>query len=311
MAIETKNPFTNEVEKRFEEWSESQVAAALDRADAAYQAWKGTSMEERSRLMQRVADLLRENKEAYEKYPSIEMGRLFRESRDWEVATCADIAEYYAKNAKTFLAPQKIDVAKGEAYVESHPIGLLLGVMPWNFPYYQVLRFVAPNIMAGNVCLIKHASNVPQCALALESLFREAGFPEGVYTNLLISSRMVAMVLDDKRVRGVSLTGSEAAGSKVAAHTGKLLKKAVMELGGSDPFIVLDDANIEKAVDAALTGKMFNCGQACVGAKRFIVLESVAEEFIEAFKNRMEKLEPGDPMNERTGCRPSSRSSPG
>lgn len=305
MAIQTLNPFTNEVEKQFSEIGPDAIHYAIDQAHEAYKTWRCTPIKQRVALMKRVSTLLREKSEYYAKFPTLEMGKLFRESLDFEVHICADIADYYANNAEKFLQPEKItDVKQGEAYVENLPIGVLFGIMPWNFPYYQVFRFACPNLIAGNVVLIKHASNVPQCGIVLEDLFREAGFPQGCYTNLLISSQQTGIVIKDKRIRGVSLTGSEKAGSAVAKEAGRELKKAVMELGGSDPFIVLEDADLDKSVEVAIEGKMFNSGQCCAAAKRFILVESIADKFLEQFKKRMDSFTPGDPMSINSGYAP-------
>ncbi len=304
MAFQTLNPFTNEVEEVFEEMSDRALSLALDTAQKTYETWREVSIEDRARLMQRVASLLRHDAKRFAKYPTLEMGKLSLESENWEVKVCADIAAYYARNAEKFLAKEMVPTNSGSAYVLSEPIGVLLGIMPWNFPYYQVFRFVVPNLMAGNVCLIKHASNVPQCAIAMEKLFQEAGFPEGAYTNLLVCSKRIGSIIDDKRIRGVSLTGSEAAGSQVAERAGGKLKKSVMELGGSDPFIVLADADLDHAVQTAVEGKMFNSGQCCAASKRFILLKPIAEEFLSKFIVKMGRLQPGDPRQLEAGFAP-------
>ena len=233
------------------------------------------------------------------------MGKLIAQSRG-EVQLSAAILDYYAEHAERFLAPEILPTKTGEAIVESSPIGVLFGVEPWNFPYYQIVRFAAPNLMAGNVIMVKHASNVPQCALAFERLMTEAGAPAGAYTNLFISKDQVAQVIDDHRVRGVALTGSEAAGAVVAARAGQNLKKTTMELGGSDAFIVLEDADLERAVKAAVMGRMGNAGQACTASKRFIVVESLADAFLAQFQAALANFKPGDPMNKDTTLAPLS-----
>jgi succinate-semialdehyde dehydrogenase/glutarate-semialdehyde dehydrogenase len=235
------------------------------------------------------------------------MGKLLAQSMG-EVALSASILDYYAQHAEAFLAPEKLTAAKGEASVESSPIGVLFGVEPWNYPYYQIARFAAPNLMAGNVVMVKHASSVPQCALAFEKLMHEAGAPEGAYTNLFISKDQVAQVIDDKRIRGVALTGSEAAGAVVAARAGQNLKKTTMELGGSDAFIVLEDADLDKAVKCAITGRMGNSGQACTASKRFIVVDALADQFLEKFQAAMQNFKPGDPLDKATTLAPLSSS---
>jgi succinate-semialdehyde dehydrogenase/glutarate-semialdehyde dehydrogenase len=231
------------------------------------------------------------------------MGKRIAEARD-EVELSAAILRYYAEHAETFLAPQPIESAFGDAHLEFSPLGVLIGVQPWNFPYYQLARFAAPNLMAGNVLVVKHASGVPQCALAFEQLFTDAGAPRGVYTNLFLSSDQVGTLIDDSRIKGVALTGSEQAGEALASRAGKNLKRSTMELGGSDPFIVLDDCNLEFAVKMAVLGRMGNCGQTCIGAKRFIVVGPRAEQFLVAFRDALAQLKPGDPLDERTTLAP-------
>ena len=226
-----------------------------------------------------------------------------------EITLSADIIDYYATNGERFLVDKTLDPQYGEAYIKSSPIGVLMGIEPWNFPFYQVARFAAPNIMVGNVVLVKHASNVPQCALAIEDLFKEAGAPIGLYTNIFLSGNNVAAYIGDERIKGVSLTGSELAGASLAAAAGKSLKKSVLELGGSDAFIVLEDADIDQAVDWAVIGHMNNTGQCCVAAKRFIVIESVADEFLNKFKTKLTGLVVGDPMDENTQLGPLSSES--
>ncbi|GGI26500.1 aldehyde dehydrogenase [Pedobacter mendelii] len=248
---------------------------------------------------------MRRQKDILAKLITLEMGKLIAQSYG-EIALSANIVDYYADNAETFLEDQRLEPEYGEAYIKSAPIGVLLGVEPWNFPFYQVARFAAPNIMAGNVVLVKHASNVPQCALAIHWLFEEAGVPEGVYTNLFLSGSRIDEVVADDRIKGVSLTGSEAAGTSIAAAAGKALKKSVLELGGSDAFIVLADADIDQSVDWAVIGRMNNTGQYCVAAKRIIVVEEVADEFLAKFKAKLSGLKVGDPMDNETQLGPLS-----
>jgi succinate-semialdehyde dehydrogenase/glutarate-semialdehyde dehydrogenase len=233
------------------------------------------------------------------------MGKLIDQARG-EVALSADIIDYYAKNAERFLAPQHLKPSSGEAEVESTPLGVLFGVQPWNFPYYQLARFAAPNLMAGNVVMVKHAGCVPQCAIAFEKLWLEAGAPAGAYTNLPISHDQVNRVIDDARIKGVALTGSVEAGKSVAARAGQNLKKSTMELGGSDAFIVLEDADLDKTVEWAIWAKMNNTGQCCVAAKRLIVVEELADRFLEKFQTALAALKPGDPMDEATTLGPLS-----
>lgn len=246
MAIQSFNPYTNELVKSFNPMSDDEVTKAVAQSHQAFQSWRDTSVEQRASLLGNVAELLEKNAGKYAALMTTEMGKLLREGIEWEIPNCIDMCRYYADNAAEFLKPQPIvDVSEGKAHIESLPMGVIFGVMPWNFPFYQVIRFAVPNLMAGNTVLFKHASNVPQCSIALQQLFEDAGFPQGVITSLLMSASQSELIISDKRVQGVSLTGSERAGSSVAALAGKYLKKVVMELGGNDPFIVLADADVE------------------------------------------------------------------
>lgn len=305
MAIQTTNPFDNKVIKSFAEMDSEQVEKAITKAYEAFQSWKNTSFATRAQLINKAANIMRDKKEELARTITIEMGKLIAEARA-EVELSADILDYYAEHAEYFLKNKPLKVTYGEAYIKYCPIGVIFGVEPWNFPLYQVVRIAGPNIMAGNTVLIKHASNVPQCGINLEKIFRDAGAPLGVFTNLLISSNNVKQVIQSPLVAGVSLTGSSAAGASVAEEAGKVLKKSVLELGGSDPFIVLDDANLEETIKSAVWGKMNNTGQCCVAAKRFIVMESVADEFIKKFSSRLSLLKSGDPLNEKTTLGPMS-----
>ncbi len=305
MAYKTVNPYTGETIKSFDEISEQALSGQVQKAAICYETWRTTKFDDRKKIIQKVADLMRERSDELAALITLEMGKRIKESKG-EVELSASIYEYYATNAAAFLADEPLSPAKGSAYVRKEPIGVLLGIEPWNYPYYQVARFAAPNIMAGNCIMLKHASNVPQCALAIEKLFADAGAPSGLYTNLFISSDKIEDLLANPVIRGVSLTGSEAAGAKVAAAAGKNLKKSVMELGGSDPFIVLEDAELDKTVKWALFGRMQNCGQACTAAKRFIVMDKVYDEFLQKFKAGMEQMQPGDPMLEATKLGPLS-----
>ncbi len=306
MAYRSTNPFTNKVEKSFDELSDQQLEAKIKAAQACFDdTWRDQSFAQRKTVLKRAAALMRERQQALAELATLEMGKLIAQSAG-EVALSAAIIDYYADHAEAFLAPEKLKTDKGEAVVESSPLGILFGVEPWNFPYYQIARFAAPNLMAGNVVMVKHASNVPQCALAFEQLMMDAGLPAGGYTNLFASKDQVAALIDDKRVRGVALTGSEAAGAVVAARAGKNLKKSTMELGGSDAFIVLEDADMGRAVKQAVSGRMGNAGQACTASKRFIVLDAVADTFLEQFKSAMEQFKPGDPMDKASTLAPLS-----
>ena len=308
MAYQTTNPYNGEVGKIFDEISDAQLEASIKAADDCFRNhWRKTSFEERKAILKRAASIMRERSQGFAELISLEMGKLIAQSQG-EVALCAAILDYYADHAEAFLAPEQLASSRGEAMVESSPLGVLFGVEPWNFPYYQLVRFAAPNLMAGNVVLIKHASSVPQCALAFEGLLSDAGAPPGVYTNLFVSKDQIGRIIDDDRVRGVALTGSEGAGAVVAARAGKNLKKTTLELGGSDAFIVLDDADLEKAVKHAVSGRMGNAGQACTASKRIIVVESLADRFLERFQAAMAGFKPGDPMDKETTLAPLSSS---
>lgn len=291
------NPYNNQVLREFDEYGEGEIESIIQKADHAFLGWRKTDFDHRSRLMTNCAQVLRDNKRHYAEIMTLEMGKLLSESIA-EVEKCAWVCDYYAKNAAQFLANEPLHVDKGKSYIAYDPLGIILAVMPWNFPYWQVFRFAAPTIMAGNVGILKHASNVPQCALALEEIFKKAGFPAGVFSTLLIGSDKVEGIIGDDRIKAVTLTGSEKAGSKIAEQAGRNIKKTVLELGGSDPFIVLNDADLEEAATVAVKSRMINCGQSCIAAKRFIVEIAVAEEFIDKFKTKMAALKSGDPFDE-------------
>ena len=303
MSIKSTNPATNRVVKTFEEMTEENVEKAIAQSAATFKEWKMTDYKKRAETLHKVADLLREKKKDLAKMVTMEMGKLIAQA-EGEIKLSAEIFDYYANNAQSFLADKNLSPSHGEAIVRHSPIGVLLGVQPWNFPFYQVARFAAPNIMVGNTILIKHASIVPQCAIAIEEIFKQAGAPAGLYTNLLISGKRATALVSDKRIKGVSLTGSEAAGASIAAEAGKHLKKSVLELGGSDAFIILDDADIEKAVEWAVIGRINNNGQSCIASKRFIAVESIAPAFLQSFKNKLAELVIGDPMDGATQLGP-------
>ena len=309
MAYQSINPYNMQVMQSFKEINAAELEAKLAAASGCFsEVWAKTPFAGRAKVLSRAAAIMRERPEEFAQLITLEMGKLIAQSMG-EVALSASILDYYAQHAEAFLAPEKLTTPKGEAFVESSPVGVLFGVEPWNFPYYQIARFAAPNLMAGNVVMVKHASSVPQCALAFEKLMLEAGAPDGAYTNLFISKDQVAQVIDDKRIRGVALTGSEAAGAVVAARAGQNLKKTTMELGGSDAFIVLEDADVDKAVKCAIIGRMGNAGQACTASKRFIVVEAVADQFLEKFQTAMQIFKPGDPLDKQTTLAPLSSSS--
>jgi len=305
MSIQTVNPNTNKVVKSFEEMSDQAVEAAVTQAESAYTEWRKTSYEQRAVVLHKVASLMRDKKEQLATLITLEMGKLFAQA-EGEVILSADIIDYYATHAKKFLGDKHLSPDHGKAFIRHSPIGVLFGVEPWNFPLYQVARFAAPNIMIGNTILVKHASIVPQCGIAIEELFKEAGAPAGLYTNLLISGKRASALVADERIKGVSLTGSEEAGASIAAEAGKHLKKSVLELGGSDAFIILEDADIDKAVDWAVVGRMNNNGECCVASKRFIAVESIADEFLSKFKNKLSAIVVGDPMDPKTQLGPLS-----
>ncbi len=306
MAYQSTNPYDGKVVKTFDEINDRQLGEKLTAATDCYDTeWRHKTFAERRTVLARAAALMRERSQQLAELITLEMGKLIAQSLG-EVALSAAILDYYAEHAEAFLAPEKLTTPRGEAMVESSPVGVLFGVEPWNYPYYQVARFAAPNLMAGNVVMVKHASNVPQCALAFERLMEEAGAPVGAYTNLFISKDQVAQVIDDPRIRGVALTGSEAAGAVVAAQAGKSLKKSTLELGGSDAFIVLEDADLDKAVKHAVSGRMGNSGQACTASKRIIVVEALADRFLQRFQAALEGFAPGDPMDKQTTLAPLS-----
>ena len=306
MAYQTTNPYNGQVVATFDELDDAQLETKLAAAATCFRKdWSVKPFSARKAVLSRAAALMRERSQALAGLITLEMGKLIQQSAG-EVALSAAILDYYAEHAEAFLAPEKLVTGKGQAVVESAPIGVLFGVEPWNYPYYQIARFVAPNLMAGNVVMVKHASNVPQCALAFEQVMRDAGAPEGAYTNLFISKDQVSKVIDDDRIRGVALTGSEGAGAVVAARAGKNLKKSTMELGGSDAFIVLEDADLDKAVKHALSGRMGNTGQACTASKRIIVVDAIADAFLQKFQAGMAAFKAGDPMDERTTLGPMS-----
>jgi succinate-semialdehyde dehydrogenase/glutarate-semialdehyde dehydrogenase len=305
MSYQSVNPYNGELVGSFEEQTDPELEKAIATAAECFEKWRKLSYNERAAIVSKAAAIMRERAEEFARPVTLEMGKLFAESLG-EVALSADILDYYATHAERFLAPETLDPESGEAVVESSPLGVLFGVQPWNFPYYQLARFAGPNLMAGNVVMVKHSGTVPQCAIAYEQLWRDAGAPEGAYTNLLISHDQVLTVIDDPRIRGVALTGGVAAARGVAERAGKNVKKSTMELGGSDAFIVLEDADLEKTLTWAMWAKMNNMGQCCIAGKRFIVVEALADRFLEKFTAAMEALQPGDPMDPATTLGPLS-----
>ena len=308
MSYQSLNPSNGELLRTFEESTDDQLETALRIATTCFESWKRTTFAERARIVSRVAALMNEQVDQLARLMTLEMGKRIDEARG-EVQFSARILEYYARNAERFLAPVKLHPVVGTAHMESSPIGVIFCVEPWNFPYYQLARVAGPHLMAGNTLMVKHASNVPQSAMAFEKLWVEAGAPAGLYTNLLISHDQVNQVIDDPRVKGVALTGSAAAGRSIAARAGQNLKPSSLELGGSDAFIVLKDADLDHALKWAVWGRIYNDGQTCVAAKRFIVAEEVADLFLEKFQAALAALKPGDPMDRETTLGPLSTES--
>lgn len=301
MGIYTSlNPATGKVIATFEEISDEDLRDVVSTSHEAYRSWRSTDITERVPLLRRAAELHRENRDDLALIITEEMGKPIQQSRG-EIELVARIFDYYADNAEKFMADEKLDIeGSGTAIVRTEPIGVLVGVMPWNFPFYQVARFVAPNLALGNTIIIKHARNCPRAAQAIEDILTDASFPKGVYTNAFISSAQVADAIADPRIQGVSLTGSERAGAAVAEVAGRHLKKCVLELGGSDPVIVLADADIELAAKGAVANRLSNAGQACTASKRFLVADQIYDQFIVAFSEEMGRWKPGDPLLEDT-----------
>ncbi len=306
MAYQSVNPFNGEVLRTFDPHTDQQMEQMLATAEWSFRdVWSRKPVRERAKVIGKAASLMLDQKEKFARLATLEMGKRIAESLG-EVELSASILKYYADHAERFLAPRPLNSIAGEAYIEYSPLGVLIGVQPWNYPYYQLARFAAPHLASGNVMLVKHAPGVPQCALAFEQLFVEAGAPAGVYTNVFLSNDQIATLIDDPRTRGVALTGSERAGESLAARAGKNLKKSTMELGGSDPFIVLEDYDLEDAVKMAVIGRIGNTGQTCIGAKRFIFVGPRLKEFVTMFRWALESLKVGDPFDETTTLGPLS-----
>jgi len=306
MKIRSINPFTEEINKEFDPLSAAQADEAVQKAREAFGAWKRLGVADRVKPLARLAANLQQRKVEYGRIITKEMGKPVKQAIG-EVEKCAWLCEYYAESAPKLLKDEIIRTEASRSYVRFEPLGVILGVMPWNFPFWQVFRFAVPVMAVGNVCLLKHASNVPITALEIERLFADSGFPPHIFQTLLIDSAMTRQLIEEDKVDGVSLTGSVAAGSQVGASAGKGIKKLVLELGGSDPFIVLDDADVAKAAEVGVLARTFNTGQSCIAAKRFIVMESVAAEFQERFIDIFSKLKVGDPMQDDTDVGPLAR----
>ena len=306
MTIESRSPSTGELLATFQPIAPAEVEIKLQRAADAFARWKLVPFDERAGLMRRIADRLEAQAAALGRLMTLEMGKPIIAGRD-EALKCARGCRYYAQHAADFLAEEDVPTEARRSYIRYDPIGAILAIMPWNFPFWQVFRFSAPAVMAGNVALLKHAPNVPQCALAIERIWHEAGAPEGLFQTLLIETDQVPAILADPRVAAVTLTGSERAGRDVAARAGQALKKTVLELGGSDPFIVMPSADVDRAVATAVKSRTINNGQSCIAAKRFIVAEAIADRFLHAFVSAMTHLKIGDPMDPSVEVGPLAR----
>jgi succinate-semialdehyde dehydrogenase/glutarate-semialdehyde dehydrogenase len=306
MTIRAVNPATGETIEEYPETPPEEVDRILHAADAAFHAWRRTSVQERAARLREAARLLRERAPEYARLMALEMGKPVRAGRA-EAEKCALACDYYAENGPRFLAPEMVETDAGRSFVAFRPLGAVLAIMPWNFPFWQVFRFAAPALMAGNAAVLKHASNVPGCALAIERLLRDAGFPPDLFRTVLVGSDAVDGIIGHPAVRAVTLTGGTPAGRAVAASAGRRVKKTVLELGGSDPYIVLEDADLEHAAAVCVASRLINSGQSCIAAKRFIVVESVREEFERLFIERMRAARMGDPLDEATELGPLAR----
>jgi len=304
--LQSINPFNQEVIQSYKEHSQNEINNIITDADITFKEGRQTNFVERSELLCNTASILKKNIEKYSKIITMEMGKPIRESRA-EIEKCEWVCKYYAENGEKFLAPQEIKTDASKSYVTFQPLGVILAVMPWNFPFWQVFRFAAPTLMAGNVGILKHSSNVSGCALAIEQIFQDAGFPKNAFRTLLINNKAVASIIENPIVKAVTLTGSTPAGKAVASKAGEMLKKTVLELGGSDPYIILEDADLQKAVNSCSISRLINAGQSCIAAKRFIVVESVLEEFQSLLIKNMKNIVMGDPFNENTDIGPNAR----
>ena len=306
MSFQSQNPATGELLEQYPSLNADEIEDALALSADAVPIWSNTHIDSRCAREARLAEILRVRKDELARLITLEMGKLFSEAQG-EIEKCAVGCDYYAENGEAQLSDEVIESDASRSLITYQPLGTILAVMPWNFPFWQLIRAAIPALIAGNTVVMKHASNVPQCALAIDSIFREAGFADGVFVNLMIESKQVEAVIRDPRVHGVTLTGSGPAGRSVAATAGSVLKKSLLELGGSDPFIVLEDADIELAVQQAMLGRFLNCGQSCIAAKRFIVSEEIADQFITQFKQAIETLKVGDPADSETTLAPMAR----
>ncbi|WP_026898063.1 NAD-dependent succinate-semialdehyde dehydrogenase [Daejeonella oryzae] len=306
MAIQSINPATGKLIRRYKEHSKTQINNKINQTYKAWQIWKDIPFLERGVFMNKAADVLRKRKNELARIMALEMGKPLKDGIA-EVEKCAGVCEYYAKNAENFLKDELIKTEGSKSYVTFNPLGIVLAIMPWNFPFWQVFRFLAPGLMAGNCGILKHASNVPACALAIESILIQAGFPPHVFQTLLVGSDMINEIIENDKIMAVTLTGSTAAGRKVAEKAGSLLKKTVLELGGSDPYIILEDADLELAAESCVNSRLINSGQSCIAAKRFIVVKKVENDFKNLFLQKMASKKMGDPLEDQTDIGPQAR----
>jgi succinate-semialdehyde dehydrogenase/glutarate-semialdehyde dehydrogenase len=306
MAMEAINPATGEVIKTYPTFTAEEVDQAIQASHEAFLSWRNVSFPERTQLMRKAGRILRENVNKYGELMALEMGKPIKDGRS-EANKCAWVCDYYAENAVLFLKHETVQTDAAKSYITFQPLGVVLAVMPWNFPFWQVFRFAAPALMSGNTGILKHASNVPGCALAIEEVFIKAGFPKNAFRSLLIGSSQVDAVIENPLVTAVTLTGSTPAGKAVACKSGKMLKKTVLELGGSDAYIVLEDANLEETVHACVYSRLINSGQSCIAAKRFIVVDSIRKKFEELYVNKMQAMKMGNPLDETVVIGPQAR----
>ncbi len=306
MPLESINPTTNEIIQTYQEHSDNEIEQSLVAADQAFSRWRRVSFAERAKHLKAVAEILRKRKEDYGKLMAVEMGKPFAQGVA-ESEKCAWVCDYYAENAAHFLSPETIPSDASKSFITFQPLGILLAIMPWNFPFWQVFRAAAPALMAGNAVVLKHASNVSGCALEIEGVFRDAGLPDGLFTTFLLKSNRVNQLIEHPFVKAVTITGSTAAGKAVAAKAGEMLKKSVLELGGSDAYVILENANLEEAVNTCVTSRLINNGQSCIAAKRFIVVEPLKEKFEEMFVEKMKAQNIGDPLDVGVNVGPMAR----
>ena len=306
MSIEITNPFNGKTIQSYKSMSKKEINNAIEKSHELHLTWKKTHLSHRANLMRKAAKILLEDKVKYAKTMTLEMGKPLKEAIS-EVEKCAWVCNYYADSARGFLKKKIIRTEASKSFISYEPLGVILAVMPWNFPFWQVFRFAVPTLMAGNGAVLKHASNVPASALAIQDIFEKAGFPKGLFKTLLVGSKAVKGIIEHEKIKAVTLTGSGPAGSAVAAIAGKNIKKTVLELGGSDAYVILEDADLDEAVKACVTSRLINSGQSCIGAKRFIVVEKIYDEFLKKFKSEMKVKKMGDPMKENTDIGPMAR----